>query len=103
MAGTTGTITHRQWRTEMNGFLEFLETGIAGVLERMEASVRAVRGGRDHLAQIAACRIAVADWIAAGRQLVAAEDARQVPVADAQAAAGGTDEVAGDKRYNQAG
>ena len=99
MAGTT----HRQWRTEMNEFLEFLESGIADVLELMEGSVRAVRGGRDHLAQIAACRVAVADWIAVGRQLVASEDARQVPVADAQAAAGGVAEVAGDKRYNQAG
>lgn len=100
---TQAPYTHRQWRAEMNAMLDFLRTDVAAVMERMHASVTAMRGGATQLAQLSSCRMAVADLISDGAALVASADARQVPIADAQAAAGGVTEVAGDKRYHTAG
>jgi len=70
-------------------------------LGHMRAGLVGVDAGRTQLAQSARWIVLAAELAAQGDQILGDHDPRLRRVGEAQRAAGGLEEVAGDKRYNQ--
>jgi len=101
MAGKDTIYTHRDWRTSMATIRDALELVLAPGLDHMHADLRRVDAGRTQLAQAAQMVVLVGELGTEATRILGAHDPRLRQVSEAQAAAGGLAEVAGDKRYHQ--
>jgi hypothetical protein len=91
MSTMTGeTTTHRQW-------LDWAETAIANLnalddsLDQWCAQIAADEGDQAQIEAIRRWQTVIGDTVAAGKQMVEQVNARQLPVGEAVAAAGGSD------------
>ena len=94
-----GDYTHRTWLDEMADVL-----GHVAFVYRdftvMTATLAEVGAGRTQTNLVSACEAHAQDIMRAGIQFVDATDHRYLPVFEAIQQAGGTTEVAADKRYH---
>ena len=100
MAGTNG-YTHRHWRTAATGMRDAMDQVLLPALELMQASLIRVQAGATQRRIVARFITMVGDLADEGTRILGDHDQRLRRVSEGQAAAGGTGEVAGDKRYNQ--
>ena len=95
------TYTHKDWRIEATGIRDALDQLLAPALEHMRGDLVAMQAGREQLAKSDEFIRIVGELAEEGTRILGDHDARLRRVGEAQAAAGGTREVAGRKRYNQ--
>jgi hypothetical protein len=89
MTANTGEIlTHREWNSWAQDAVGRLEA-LAASLDVMAATIAGDNGDQAQIASIRDWQVRLLDVAAAGRRMVADVDARQVPVGEAVAAAGG--------------
>jgi hypothetical protein len=100
MAGKDVTYTHAQWRIEAQAITGDLGD-LSGALEHMRAGLVQRQAGVTQLREQARWAAMVSELSTDGNRILGTHDPRQTRVGEAQAAAGGLSEVAGDKRYNQ--
>ncbi len=93
----TEAITHRGWLAACEAKQEVL-AAIYGVLDTMAAHIAKDDGDRGQIAEIRAAQANIKDLQDEGEKLVDTVNATQVPVGEAYAGAGGTDN-APDKDY----
>lgn len=94
--------THRDWRTEAAGIRDALDQVLVPALEHIVADLQRVQAGRTQLQQARQMPRLVGELAGEATTILGDHDQRLRRVGEAQAAAGGVTEVAGDKRYNQA-
>lgn len=93
MTAITGEIiTHRGWSAWAQDAIGGLEA-LAASLDVMAATITADDGDQAQIAAIRDWQARILDVAAAGRRMVADVDARQVPVGEAVAAAGGPEDT----------
>jgi enamine deaminase RidA (YjgF/YER057c/UK114 family) len=93
--------THKIWRIEAWNMHDALQKQIGAALDHMDASLKAVGAGRTQQAQSTRWITGNADLATEGRGLIGDHDPRLTNVSAEQAQAGGVDEVAAKKRYNE--
>lgn len=101
MAGREVRYTHRDWRTFVQEANAAARELLGPALEHRHAGLVRVQAGETQLKNSAAAIRRVHELAAEGERILGDHDARLTRVGEAQAAAGGLSEVAGDKRYNQ--
>jgi len=101
MAGKDTTYTHRDWRTSLTACRDQLDLVLAPALEHIRHDLQGVDAGRTQLAQGARMVVIVSELGTEASRILGDHDQRLRQVGEAQAAAGGLAEVAGDKRYNE--
>ena len=101
MAGKDTSYTHLDWRTGMTNIRDALDLVLTPALDHIHADLRRVDAGRTQLAQAARMVVMVGDLGTEATRILGDHDGRLRQVGEAQAAAGGLAEVAGDKRYHQ--
>ncbi len=102
MAGKNTAHTHRHWKAAMGDLNEALVTMLAPALDHLHTCLVKVDAGRTQRAMSSRSAAMVGELGTQGRRILAAHGPRLDRVSEAQRAAGGLEEVAGDKRYHQA-
>lgn len=92
-------ITHREWRARMGRMINGCEV-LAAAIEQQIAGLVQVGGGETQLAMARASYTLLNNQATTGHRILTDTTYRYMPVAQAQARAGGVREVADDKRYN---
>ncbi|MGH3290162.1 MAG: hypothetical protein ACRDPD_36685 [Streptosporangiaceae bacterium] len=101
MAGKDTSYTHLDWRTAMTNIRDALDQVLAPGLDHIHADLRRVQAGRTQLTQAGQMTVLVGELGDEATRILGDHDQRLRKVGEAQAAAGGLAEVAGDKRYHQ--
>jgi 5-enolpyruvylshikimate-3-phosphate synthase len=101
MAGKSTAYTHKHWKDMVVDIRDGLQNVLTPALTHMHAGLRRVDAGATQMTQAARFIAMVAELAEEGSRLIGAHDQRLRRVSEAQRAAGGLGEVAGDKRYNQ--
>lgn len=92
-----GAYTHGGWKADMAQILEVYGERIAPAMDRMLAGLRRVEAGRTQTALFEQALGMAAELNSAGQAILASSGADGDRVGEAQRAAGGKDEVYGDK------
>jgi hypothetical protein len=101
MAGRDASYTHRHWSQEAADIAGALSDVLTPALAHMHGDLVARQAGRTHLTTAAGFIELVGELGREGARVLAAHGPRLARVGEAQAHAGGVNEVAGDKRYGQ--
>lgn len=101
MSGKDTSYTHKDWRTSVLQLTAGLRERLGGALEHMHRGLLGVDIGDTQRRFSAQCIRQVAELAAEGDELMKRHDMPAIRVGEAQQAAGGLNEVAGDKNYNQ--
>lgn len=101
MAGRQAQITHREWRKFVQDANAVARDTLGPALEHRHAGLVRVQAGETQIRNSLAAIRRVYELAVMGESILGSHDQRLTRVGEAQAAAGGVSEVAGDKRYNQ--
>ena len=103
MATTAPGYTDATWKAEMAQICEACAHTLTSVMEQMLADLHGLDAGRTQTAQFTQAIGLVGELATDGAQILDRTGQRYGPVGEAQAAAGGLDEVYGTKHAHQAG